>query len=142
MYLFIVIDSFSKFAEVFLVKEITTSYIIAKLRKFFCDNGRHFTSDEFRQFLAINILALPGHSARNEKAESFVKVLKKSIISNLKSDKNCPIHTNLNRFLTHYRNSKHCTTGETPAKLFFGRSLKSEFDNLKPPMTGSRIRES
>ncbi|XP_037812889.1 uncharacterized protein K02A2.6-like [Lucilia sericata] len=36
VYLFIVIDSFSKFAEVFLTKEITTSFTVAKLRELFC----------------------------------------------------------------------------------------------------------
>lgn len=40
----------------------------------------------------------------------------------------------LNRFLCDYRNTKHCTTGDSPAKLVIGRSLKTRFSSLKPPL--------
>lgn len=154
-YFLIVIDSFSKFVEVFKTKEITTAFTISKIRELFSryglvdilvsDNGRQFTSDDFRKFLKMNnvqhVLTAPGHPATNGQAENIVKTLKKSIISNLKSNENCSIDTALNRFLADYRNTKHCTTGESPSKLFFGRSLKTRFSNLKPPLTKNKILE-
>ncbi|XP_046570618.1 uncharacterized protein LOC124278881 [Haliotis rubra] len=33
-----------------------------------------------------------------------------------------------------YRSSPHCTAGETPAKLFLGRELRTQLDLLKPDL--------
>ena len=38
----------------------------------------------------------------------------------------------LSNFLMAYRNAPHCTTNETPAKLFIGRDLPSRLDLVKP----------
>lgn len=155
-YMLVVIDSFSKWTEVFKTKEITSAFTIGKLRELFCryglvdtlvsDNGRQFTSGEFKQFLENNgvkhILTAPGHPATNGQAENFIKTLKKSILANLKIQPNAGVDTIINRFLVDYRNIRHCTTGESPAKLFFGRSLKTRFSALKPPLTIDKILES
>ena len=63
-YLFIVLDSLSKWVEVFLTKEISSHYVIRKLRSLFCkfglvdivisDNGRQLTSEIFKEFLLKN----------------------------------------------------------------------------------------
>jgi len=79
-----------------------------------------------------HVLTAPGHPATNGQAEIFVKVLKKSILATLDKDCHGCLETITNRFLAEYRNSPHCTTGETPAKLFFGRSLKTRFDLMIP----------
>lgn len=50
--------------------------------------------------------------------------------------------TIVNRFLFDYRNPKHCTTGESPAKIFFNRSLKTRFSSLRPPLVKDKIIES
>lgn len=155
-YLFIVIDSHSKYVEVFKTKDITTSFVIGKLRELFCryglvdtlvsDNGRQFTSKEFEDYMNINnirhVLTAPGHPATNGQAENFVKTLKKSLYANLKQQKQSDFDLILNRFLFDYRNMKHCTTGESPAKFFFGRSLKTRFDSLKPSLVTDKITES
>lgn len=91
VYFFIVIDSLSKWVEVFTTKQITSSFVIKKMRELFCryglidtlvsDNGRQFTSNEFKYFLEQNnirqVLTAPGHPATNGQAENFVKTLKK-----------------------------------------------------------------
>ena len=38
------------------------------------------------------------------------------------------VHDKLAAFLLAYRNAPHSTTGESPATLFLGRSLKSRLD--------------
>lgn len=129
-YLFIVIDSLSKWAEVFKTKDITSTFTIGKIRELISryglpdtivsDNGRQFTSDEFKSFLKLNnirhILTAPGRPATNGQAENFVKTLKKAIFAVLKTSKHSNLETIILQFLFDYRNTKHCTTGETPAK--------------------------
>ncbi|XP_043466332.1 uncharacterized protein K02A2.6-like [Leptopilina heterotoma] len=51
---------------------------------------------------------------------------------NDQKNKNVQIDTIVNRYLLNYRTSTHCTTGETPAKLMFGRAIRTRFDFLKP----------
>lgn len=62
-YFLIVVDSFSKFVEVFKTKDMTTNFTIVKLREMFSryglvdtlvsNNGPQFTSHEFRKFLSL-----------------------------------------------------------------------------------------
>lgn len=155
-YILVVIDSFSKFVEVFQTKTITSHFTEMRVRELFCryglvdtvvtDNGRQFTAETFRNFLKVNgvrhVLTAPGHPATNGQAENFVKTIKKSLIASFKDNPGVEFETILNRFLIDYRNSKHCTTGESPAKLFFGRSLKTRFSLLKPPTAKEIIIES
>lgn len=89
--LLIIVDSFSKWVEVFKTKEMTSAFTISKLREMFCrfglvdtlvsDNGTQFTSLEFKTFTSENhikhVLTAPGHPATNGQAENFVKTLKK-----------------------------------------------------------------
>lgn len=152
-YLFIIIDSFTKWVEVFKTSDVSSKFVITKLRETFSrygivetlvsDNGRQFCSDDFKTFLKINnvqhVLTAPGHPATNGQAEIFVKNLKKSLYASIGKDNNIDFDTILNRFLFDYRNTPHTTTGETPAKLFLKRSVKTRFDMLKPPLVDAHI---
>lgn len=152
-YLLVIVDSFSKWTEVFKTKEMTSEFTISKLRDCFCrfglvdyivsDNGRQFTSGDFAEFTKNNqishIFTAPGHPATNGQAENFVKTLKKAIQANLKDVKPDRFDIILNRFLIDYRTTRHCTTGDSPAKLMFGREIKTRFSALKPPVTQTKI---
>lgn len=75
----LIIDSYSKWVEVFKTKNIMSSFTISKLRDVFgrfglidtlvSDNGRQFTADEFQVYMKANnikhILTAPGHPATN-----------------------------------------------------------------------------
>lgn len=149
----IVIDSYSKWVEIFKTKDITSKFVISKLRETFSrfglvdvlvsDNGSQFTSADFKEFLRRNgikqTLTPPGHPASNGQAENFVKTFKKSFHACLKANDNANIDIIINRFLADYRNSVHCTTGESPAKIFFGRQLKTRFSTLKPPLVKQKL---
>lgn len=155
-HIFIVVDSHSKWAEAFKTKTITSHFVVEKLRELFCrygipdmlvsDNGRQFTSKEFEQFTTANginhVFTPPGHPATNGQAESFVKMIKKSILACLKDEKPDAFDTIINRFLFDYRNTKHCTTAETPAKIFFNRTVKTRFSSLRPPLIKEKIIQS
>jgi len=41
-----------------------------------------------------------------------------------------------------YINTIHCSTKETPAQIFSGRSVKIRFDLLKPPLIKEQINKS
>lgn len=154
--LFILIDSFSKWVEVFKTKTSTSHFVIGKLRETFSrfglvntivsDNGTQFTSAEFKEFTLINginhILTAPGHPATNGQAENFVKTLKKSIYANLKDKNPDEFDTILSRLLADYRSTKHCTTHESPFKLIFGREMKTRFSSFRPPLIKDKIVES
>lgn len=152
----LIVDSYSKWIEVYRTKNATTNFTINCLRDTFCrfglidtlvsDNGRQFTSDEFKQFTERNgikhILNAPGHPSTNGQAEVYVKTFKKSLFAALASTKAEVLDLHIQRFLFDYRCAKHTTTGESPAKLLIGRELKSRFSLMKPPLVQNRIRES
>lgn len=152
-YFLIIIDSFSKWPEIFKTKSTTASFTVNKFREIFSrfgmadvivsDNGTQFTAELFCNFMKMNriqhILIAPGHPASNGQAENTVKTIKKSIYANLKDEKPDDFDVIVARFLFDYRNTKHCTTGETPAKIMFGRELKTRFSLLKPPTTQEKI---
>lgn len=100
-------------------------------RQVVSDNGRQFVSDNFRQFLhdnGIRHITVPVyHPSSNGLAERFVQNLKKVLKCNYDNP-----DLAIANFLLAYRNSPHGTTGETPAQLLLGRSLRSRLDLVRP----------
>ncbi|XP_059062766.1 uncharacterized protein K02A2.6-like [Achroia grisella] len=140
---FVVIDSTSKWLEVFQMTRTTAGAVVKTLRELFArfglpveivsDQGPPFTSSEFKNFLATNGIfqrySPAYHPASNGAAENSVKlcknVIRKAIID--KTD----IDTALQTFLLTYRNTIHGTTGVTPAQILQRRSLRSRLDLLR-----------
>lgn len=153
--MFIVIDSFSKYPEVYKTKTITSKFCVDKMRKLFCryglidtlvsDNGTQFTSAEFQEFLKKNsidhVLTAPGHPETNGQAENFVKTFKNSLLASIHQHKTINMELVIQKFLLYYRITKHCTTNQTPSKLMFGREVKSIFSLMKPPIVSEVIKE-
>lgn len=148
MYL-VLVDAYSKWPEVYDMACTTTSAAtIDKLNEFMSrfgipvtlvsDNGTAFCSQEFKSFCDLNgishVTSPPYHPASNGQAESYVKVVKKGIRSSLLCSNNGKQTKNrLLKYLFDYRNSKHTTTGFSPAQLVYGRKLRSRLDLLSPP---------
>lgn len=153
-YYFIIIDSFSKWAEVYKTKDMTTTFVISKLREIMSrfgivdtlvsDNGRQFTSDDFENFMLQNgikhVLTAPGHPSTNGQAENFVKTFKHSFLKMIETQKG-DVDSIVNKFLFDYRITKHCTTNETPMKLMLGREVKSRFSLMRPPIVSDVIKD-
>ncbi|XP_015260649.1 PREDICTED: uncharacterized protein K02A2.6-like [Cyprinodon variegatus] len=142
----VVVDAYSKWPEVFPVKNATSAVTIEALRTLFAraglpqqlvsDNGSQFTSEEFQMFMKGNgikhITTVPFHPATNGLAERFVQTFKqsmKAMANNILS-----ISEKLANFLFSYLNTEHYTKGQTPSMLFMGRSLRSCLDLLKPDL--------
>lgn len=140
----IVVDSCSKWIEAIKMQRTTAQAVIAVLRDLWAkfglpkqtvsDNGPPFSSAEFQKFLKHNgidhIYTAPYHPASNGAAENSVKICKRTIKKAIKQ--NLDVDVALNRFLLAYRNTEHSTTGDSPARLLQGRSLRMRLDNLKP----------
>lgn len=83
---FILVDAYTKWPEVYIMKDITTATTIKKCREIFArfdiskmivsDNGRTFVSHQFKSLLQSNGIAqrltAPYHPATNGLPERFV----------------------------------------------------------------------
>lgn len=138
----IVVNAYSKGPEVFKIKNITAHETIQQLESLFLrygspqtivsDNGATFTSAEFQQFLRNfgirHITTAPFHPSSNGQAERFVGTFMNAIRSMHEGS----LQEKIDRFLLSYRRVTHTTTGETPAKLFLGREIRTKLDLLRP----------
>lgn len=140
----VVVDAKSKWIEVFPVPSTAAVTTISKLSELWgrfgipkqvvSDNGPPFTSREFKDFLKLDgvehIFTAPYHPASNGAAENAVKTIKRVVKKAYNENKD--IDKTLNKFLLYYRNTEHCSTGESPAMLLMGRRLRTHLDLLKP----------
>lgn len=123
----VLIDAFTKWPEVHLMRHITAKKTIEKCREIFIifglprvlvsDNGRTFISSEFQNFLKGNGIihkrTAPYNPSTNGLAECFVQTLKQAL-RKLNCDGDS-IKTNLQKALFHYRVMPHQKT-EKPIK--------------------------
>lgn len=143
-YLFIAVDAFSKWIEVFPVKTPSASATVDCLRRMFAiqvlpdvvvsDNGPAFVSEEFKAFLRRNgvrqVLVPPYHPASKGAAERAVQTIKQK----LKKAGSGDLHTQIARLLLSYRTTPHEVTGCSPAELLMGRKLKTALNLLQPDL--------
>lgn len=140
----VIVDSHSKWLEVFPMNSTTSHALIDVLRSLFAryglplqfvsDNGPQFTSEEFKVFLASNdidhILCPPYHPASNGQAEKYVQTFKQmynKLGKMATNEKVCKI-------LCVYRNTPHSVTGVSPSELFLKRAPRTLLSLVKPDM--------
>ncbi|XP_017469582.1 PREDICTED: uncharacterized protein K02A2.6-like [Rhagoletis zephyria] len=138
---FIVVDSFSKWLEVFLVKSTSSQSAIKPLRSLFAthelpdeivsDNGTAFTSDELKTFMQDNlnrhIRCAPFHPSSKGQAERMAQTTKDFL---KKTPEWQDIDLRLSRFLFNRHITPHTSTGRSPAELMFKIQLKTFFDKI------------
>ena len=141
----VVVDAHSKWMEVKMVKNATSSTTITVLRSIFAahgipellvsDNGSVFTSAEFKNFTQHNGIrhttSAPYHPATNGLAERAVQTFK----SFLKKTPDGTLEDRLSKFLFNYRLTPHSTTGIAPAELLLGRRPRSVLDLVRPNLS-------
>lgn len=140
----ILVDSHSKWLEIYPVTHATSQITIMKMRQCFSthglpkmivtDNGTCFTSEEFKIFMKRNgiqhVMSAPYHPSSNGLAERAVQTFKEGM-RKLTGD---TVETRVARFLFNYRITPHATTGLAPAELLMSRKLRSTFDLLLPDL--------
>lgn len=144
---FIIMDSFSKWPEVYEMPSINAEATVSKVKDYcsryrlpkliISDNGRQLVSKEFEHFCLVNEikhkLSATYHPSTNGAAENAVKSFKTGLKKALIDPRNSSVKIEvlISRYLFAYRNSPHCLTGETPSKLMFNRKLQTRFDLLR-----------
>jgi len=147
----VLIDSHSKWIEVFPMKSTTSTKTIEILRVVFArygfpeelvsDNGPQFISTEFQAFVRNNGIthkfSPPYHPATNGAAERAVQTVKQALTKQV-LDKHYAGGPSLNHrlanFLMVYRSTPHSVTKRTPAELFLKREMRTKFTLLKPSL--------
>jgi hypothetical protein len=138
----LVVDSHSKWLEVFPLESTTAAVTIATLRILFAryglpielvsDNGPQFIAQEFKDFLKRNsikqTLCPPYHPASNGLAEKHVQTFKHMY----KKHEGVDINYKVADVLFRYRNLPHTTTNKSPAELFLKRSPRTRLSLVKP----------
>ncbi|XP_055689215.1 uncharacterized protein K02A2.6-like [Lutzomyia longipalpis] len=141
---FLVVDSYSKWPEIFKTSSTTTSQTINKLTEVFArlgipetlvsDNGTQFTNPEFKKFCDVNGIAHlttnPYTPASNGQCERLVGTLKHALE---KQRTTGSLEVALQGFLANYRvtPNDNAPEGKSPAELMFGRKIRTIFDLLK-----------
>ncbi|CAK9295501.1 unnamed protein product [Gordionus sp. m RMFG-2023] len=130
--------------EVDLMQNTSADAMIKRLNKWFArfgipkysvsDKGPQFLSGEFRRYCDLNnirhIRSAPYHPKTNGLAERTVRTLKGRYYAtrDLISDP----EEAMTQVLTTYRLGEHSSTGRSPAKIMFGRQLKTSLDWIRP----------
>ena len=139
----VVVDYYSRFLEVAILKSTTSAKIIEAIAPMFArfgvpfslrtDNGPQFVSEEFESFLQAHGVAhrrtMPLWPQANSEVERQNRSLLKSLqIANLEG-KNW--RTELVTWLAAYRSTLQATTGATPFYLMFGWEMRMKLPELR-----------
>ena len=147
----LIVDSFSKWPEVFMMSSITSNATLVKLKKLFSsfglpdvivsDNGTQFTSHLFQSYCLKNgiqhIRTAPFHPQSNGQAERFDDTFKRAI-SKLNGEEILPESVLI--FLQTYRSTPSSTlNNKSPAEILLGRNIKTKLDLMRPTQINSNL---
>ena len=153
--LLVVVDYFSRYFEVVILRSTSSTRIIESLKPIFArfevphtlktDNGPQLVSEEFETFLAENGIE---HRTTptlwpqtNGEVERQNRRLMKSIqIAHIEGK---DWRQELQAFLTAYRSTPQMTTGATPFYLMLGREMRTKLPDLRreAPITNEEVRD-
>ncbi|CAH8568978.1 unnamed protein product [Schistosoma guineensis] len=141
----IIVDAFTKWPEVYIMPNCTTSETIRKLSTLFSsfgvpetlvtDNGSQFAAESFKHFCRTNginhLRSPPYHPQSNGQAERFVDTFKRAL---LKGGGEGATEQVITKFLTSYRSTPNPNVqdGKSPAEAMFGRRIRTVFDAMLP----------
>lgn len=138
----IVVDALTKWPEVFIMASTTSSATIKQLRELFArfgapecivsDNGTQFVSAEMKAFFeaegVLHVRSAPFHPQSNGQAERFVDTVKRAL---KKAEGEGSVATVLQSFLKAYRSTPLPINNSSPAKLMFGREIRTVMSLVK-----------
>lgn len=142
-YILVIVDYYSRYKEIKVCRTITSSEIINQLTDVFsrlgnplsitADNGRQFTSDEFKQFcLERNIKlynTIPYWPQQNGEVERQNRDILKRLKISQSEKKNWK--EALREYMVMYNSTPHTVTGKTPSELFFRRQFRDKLPMIQ-----------
>ena len=143
--LLVVIDRYSRFPEVEIVKSTKASIVIPKLDRIFSvhgipkivmsDNGPPFSSAEFARYATTlgftHHFSTPYWPQANGEVERFNRCLGKAIQIAVSEGK--VWKQELHRYLFQYRVTPHSITSVAPCELLFNRKVRGKLPSLSVP---------
>lgn len=152
--LLVMVDTCSRWPEVHILKSTTSTVIIKHMKTTFAthgipheivtDNGPQFISTEFTSYLSScgikHRRVTPYWPQANSEVERFNRTIEKAIRAAHLENKNWK--EELDTFLLNYRSTPHCTTGQPPAVLLFGRNIRNKIPAVLPVSPTEEIPET
>ncbi|XP_046748852.1 uncharacterized protein K02A2.6-like [Diprion similis] len=138
----VVVDYYSRFFEIELMKTITADKLIEKLKIMFAhfgipntiisDNGRTFIDHRLKTFFAENVIHHHHTTPFWPQANGEVERQNRSILKRLKIAQatNRDWKEELITYLQAYRTTPHSVTGVAPAELMFNRKIRSKIPDI------------
>lgn len=140
LYALVIIDSFSKWVEIFPIRKATTEVIIKRLMEVFCrwgfskciisDNGSQFTSKKYTNWcksLGIKYLFIAPYHPQANPTERYNQTVKTMVVSTIKECKDWDKY--LPEILFALRTSINESSQFTPCYLNTGREFRTPIDN-------------
>ena len=152
-YLLVVVDYFSRFFEVAVTKSVTSGKMISCLEAMFAthglplsiktDNGPQFVSQEFEVYLKDNNIEHRTSTPMWPQANGEVERQNRSLLKVMRvaHSEGRDWQKELRKFLLGYRSTPHTITGESPAKLLFGREIRSKLPGVEELRSASNDSE-
>ncbi|XP_055633272.1 uncharacterized protein K02A2.6-like [Toxorhynchites rutilus septentrionalis] len=141
--LLVIVDYFSRFTEVIIMRQITATLTVKALHETFCrfgmpesiksDNGPQFISTEFQEFCRQFDIDHRKTTPYWPQANGEVERLNRSIGKRLKISQETlgsDWQWDLRTFVLMHNSTPHSTTGIAPSILMFGRKLKDKLPGL------------
>lgn len=143
--LLVVVDYYSRWVEIEVMKKITAVETIKRLREIFArfgrpnsitaDNGPQFISEDFKSFCIENGIYLnhtiPFWPQQNGEVERQNRSILKRLTISQNTDKDW--QKELQDYLLMYRSTTHTTTLKTPSELMFGRTIVDKMPHMNQP---------
>ena len=152
-YLLVVVDYFSRFFEVAITKSVTSGKLIKCLEEIFAthglplsiktDNGPQFVSEEFEAYLNDNNIEHRVSTPLWPQANGEVERQNRSLLKAMRiaHSEGRDWRKEMQKFLLAYRSTPHTTTGVSPAKLLFGREIRSKLPGVEELRSASNDSE-
>ncbi|XP_035901959.1 uncharacterized protein K02A2.6 isoform X2 [Anopheles stephensi] len=143
--LLVVVDYFSRYIEVEIMKKIDSTETIKRLNPILArfglplsitaDNGPQFSSDEFKVYCSTNNINListtPYWPQQNGEVERQNRSLLKRLM--ISQSMNTDWEEELNKYLLMYRSSPHSTTKRTPSEMLLSYNIRDRLPSIYEP---------
>lgn len=138
----VVIDYYSRYQDIQFLRSTTSAVIVNHLSDLFsrlgiprtirADNGKQFTSREFKNFCEENGIRLIHTPPYWPQANGEVENMNKSVLKRLQicQNNNQDYKAEIKKFILMYNVTPHGTTGKSPTELLFNRRIRDKIPDI------------